>query len=1312
MAETPTRPTVSPVEPRGQPGRFPGPWLRALMARVHIPANFLPAGVAPAAQRVATTVSALPFARAVKPCLYVALPVVLLSAFAVGIVYVRLLQGPMSLKVLTRMVERGITAELSDTTAHIDDVQLTFSKEGGFEFRIINVRLMGADGETMASAPLAAIELSSAALRKFRVVPERIDLIEPHLTLFYSHETGVSLSLAGDKDEAASPPDAAGAAPQVLAPAPPSEAPSEKEFRGLLQAPLPLHAVASQPADVAPPDAAVPAPVAAARPILPSSLRRIDLARVLAKRAAVARRGEDASSFLRQVGLRDATVSVDYAGKLTQWVVQELDIDLEHVKQRSVISGMARIDSARGPWVMTFMTDDSDKTQDVKLTASLRDLVPSALGQALPEFGWLQTLNLPVSGDASVEVSTAGILKSATLALELGRGEIILPSLSAPLALEAGLMQISYDAVHRVFTLSPSTLKWGESHMTVAGDMTGQTGADGQPEWHFGLHSTAGSLATDDAEHGQVPIDEWTASGRLAPHQGLLELSGFDLKAGGGHIALQGQMTTGSGPPGAKLAGQISPMPLPVLKALWPRAVAPDARRWVAQNITKGEPGAGTLSLSSGRYLEDQNLDGPNLQGQLPSVAANRSRLTFALEASAVQIKTADGVRPIDVPRALVRLENDALEIAMPDATLEAPSGKKIAFKGGRFTVTGLGKAIPEAGLQVKTQTALGPVIEVLVKAGALPKLAGDVPLDAIEGKADAAVDIKFPLATNINLNAVTLAGKAILSDLKCKQKIKGLDLTGGSITIDASAAAVQAKGDILVNGVQMKLDGQRLADIEPDKQPPLRISAILDNADRTQLGLDINHLVQGELPIEISVSESLDGAPKVQVRADLTNADVGLHDIAWMKPAGRAATAQFDVAKGKANAIELQNFKVAGDNVAIEGWLSVDEGNEVREFYFPDFSLNVVSRVEVRGKLSPAKIWKISAKGATFDGRDLFRALVSINASEANRIRPLRPCAGLDLEASIGTILGHSDVALRDVFLRMSERDDKLTALRVEGTLDGGQPLKVLLRQQADQPRVVYADSTDAGQAFRLVGFYPNLRGGRVRLEVNLDGKGAASKTGVLSVDEFKILGDPVVAEVFSGAPESVSGGAASKRVTREEFEFDHLRIPFSAGHGQFVLEESYLRGPVLGATVRGKIDHVTQRLSLGGTYVPLQGINSALCGIPIVGQIITGIKCEGLLGITYAIQGPISKPQVVVNPFSMVAPGIFREIFQMTNPDPKVQVRDDPKPAVPVEARVRASSSEVSGGAAVRSAPVRPATAETIDGWSSQSAPAKATP
>src|SRR5690606_14657674 len=128
-----------------------------------------------------------------------------------------------------------------------------------------------------------------------------------------------------------------------------------------------------------------------------------------------------------------------------------------------------------------------------------------------------------------------------------------------------------------------------------------------------------------------------------------------------------------------------------------------------------------------------------------------------------------------------------------------------------------------------------------------------------------------------------------------------------------------------------------------------------------------------------------------------------------------------------------------------------------------------------------------------------------------------------------------------------------------------------------ANGPRRLYADSTDAGQAFKLVGFYPNIQGGRLRLEVDLEGRGAAEKSGTLWVDNFRVLGDPIISEVYSsaeGSSESDSSGRRRK-VEREVFEFQRMKAPFSIGHGQFVLDDTYLRGPLLGASIRGKVDY-----------------------------------------------------------------------------------------------------------------------------------------
>ncbi len=141
-------------------------------------------------------------------------------------------------------------------------------------------------------------------------------------------------------------------------------------------------------------------------------------------------------------------------------------------------------------------------------------------------------------------------------------------------------------------------------------------------------------------------------------------------------------------------------------------------------------------------------------------------------------------------------------------------------------------------------------------------------------------------------------------------------------------------------------------------------------------------------------------------------------------------------------------------------------------------------------------------------------------------------------------------------------------------------------------------------------------------------------------------------------------------------------MRAPFSVGYGQFVLEESYVKGPLLGANLRGKVDFKTKRINIGGTYIPLQGLNGALGGIPVLGQIISGAQGEGIFGITFAVQGATSNPQVIVNPLSLVAPGIFREMFQMTAANPRVQVRDNRAPQMPAEDRVRSSSSATDVG------------------------------
>lgn len=1184
------------------------------------------------------------FLRALQIVTLVLAPVLLLSLAAAGIVYVRLMHGPVSLQTFSEHITASIDAELEGFSTAIDDAVLTLADDYTVELRLVNLRISEADGDLVASAPTAAVELSKAAFWRLEARPERIFLIEPSLAVSYSADQGFSLSISN----AAEGGDAA-AEPPIVPPRPVRARPPEGTA---------ARSRSHQP-----------------------SFHRIDVARILAEATARARRDSSGSSLIREFGVRNATVSITYDGKTNHISVPEASVDLAHMKRRSVISGQATIAADGQPWSLTFRTDQSDRGKSFKVSATVRDLVPSTLARLSPGFGLLAMIDTPTHGELALDLSNGGDLKTAHLAVDLERGFVRLPSVpDTPILLESGRVAMLYDAGARRLDISSADLDWGGSRMTLKGEVTSDPEEAGEPQWRYALEATEGVLSATQFGVAPIPIEHFHASGRIIPGEGLVQVAGLSLRAGGGEVTANGDVISGSGTSSTRVEAAISPMPLATLKAMWPRAAAPAARDWVGTQVEQAYLKSASLKLVSGRFLETEpGADGPT------------SRLSAAMDVADLRMHPLPKSLPIEASEATIRLEDSALEITMPDAHIISSPASRLPLKDVRFTVVDVTHAAPVAELAVKSQTTLPALVDALNHSELHLAGQGPLPFEGIGGKVEGELSIAMPLG---GTNAIKMTGKARITELKGRSGQHNLDLSGGTIDIEGSDLGVIAKGDIIVNGVIAKVHVHRILDAPPEMQPPLKITATLDNADRTQLGLDVNHFVQGEVPLEVTVTQKDEEPSVVHVRADLTDAELMFTGLAWRKPPGRNASVEFDLDAADPARVELKNFRLVGDNIAVDGWLTVNEQREVSAFSFPNFSANVVTRLQVDGRVDAKRIWKINAKGSTFDAKDVFRSLIALGNTTETAIKARHPAAGMDLTAEIDTVIGHDDVSLRNYRLKVSERGDDIVFLEGQGILDGGQSLTVQI--DAKGPRRLYAETADAGQAFKLVGFYPNMQGGRLRLEVDLEGRGAAEKSGTLWIDDFRVLGDPIVSEVYSSAESNSSANtpAAGRRrkVERQVFEFTRMKAPFSIGHGQFVLEDSYVRGPLLGASIRGKVDYNTRHLNLGGTYVPLQGINSAFCEIPLFGPIVSGFDCQGVFGITYAIQGAMASPQVLVNPLSMFTPGILRTIMEMTSANPQVQApgaqRASPK------ARASSSSPETAPG-------------DLIDGWSSETTP-----
>lgn len=1169
-------------------------------------------------------------------------PLIVLAGIVVGGLYFRLTQGPISLKPLVASIEQSISEDLDGLTARIEDALVVLGDKG-VEFRLKSLELLEPDGDLVASAPLASASVSTTDLFKLRVVPKRVFLIEPRVFLFYSDDGGLALSFSGAKDATN---------PVIVPPAPvPAQRPNASVIAKTTQSP-------------------------------PSE--RIDLARKLIEFNERARRGLFASSKLREIGLQDASVVLVFAGQTSEWRVPNFVLDLDRSKTGSSISGSGAIDSGHGQWNFGFRTEEAGADNAVKLKLEVGDFVPSTLAKAVPRLSLFNTLDMQVSGQATLDLVANGDISQAKLDLAFGRGNINLPDVARPLPIDEGAISLAFDGATRQLTVQPSTVKWGQSYVTVVGkaEQVGDV-SSGNTEWRYALSAKDGVFAAEDLGVAPAPLESLLVKGHVEPKTGHIEIEQAFLRAGGGELKLQGEITSGTAGSSTRIEGSVADLKLDTLKTLWPTAFAPGARNWVGAKLT-GDIRTGTLKLLSGDFLSQSAAVEPG----------TTQRMTFALEAAQLKANVVDGVAPMTAERALIRGENGSVELNIPEAELPSAQKGVVQIKNAKFLATDLGTIMPMGDLTFRIVAPLAAALDITGKIPDGPLAGVELPPDGVDGKIDGQLSVKLPLIETIQKEDVKVVGKVRLAELKAKPKTGNVALQSGTINLDFSETAAEAKGELILNGVVAKLAWQHVLNVPDGMQSPIKLTASLDNSDRTQLGLDLNHIVQGDVPIEVTIQRQPQGENAINLKADLTAAEMFIEEVAWTKPRDRACKLEVDVGKTRPDGrIELQNIKLVGDDVAVEGQAILDPDNEMRDFSFPRFSLGLVSRLELSGKQNPKdKIWHLKAKGSVYDGKSFFDSLFNLGGSSA-KIKPLRPANGADVEAEIGTVLGYQESALKNLKIKMSTRKDKIVALDATAALDGGKSFKAIITS-ANNDRKLFAESDDAGRMFKVVGFYPNAQSGSLRMEVDLDGSGPAEKTGTLAVENFQVLGEPVFNEL-------ASSGQGNQRIQREVIEFDRMRVPFSVGHNQFVLSESYLRGPVMGMTLRGKIDYGLGRVNLGGTYIPLQGVNAAICDLPIFGQIVAGANCEGILGITFALQGSNKNPEVIVNPLSIVAPGIFRDIFQMTSSNPKIQARDAVKPAAPVEKRTRASSSGASSGDSDK--PKSGGTGSGIDGWSS---------
>jgi hypothetical protein len=290
-------------------------------------------------------------------------------------------------------------------------------------------------------------------------------------------------------------------------------------------------------------------------------------------------------------------------------------------------------------------------------------------------------------------------------------------------------------------------------------------------------------------------------------------------------------------------------------------------------------------------------------------------------------------------------------------------------------------------------------------------------------------------------------------------------------------------------------------------------------------------------------------------------------------------------------------------------------------------------------------KGYTVDIKGKSLDARSVVR---QFTADTSTATKAAKESGSVSVKVDVTTVTGFHDEKLSNVKLEYRGVNDRVDRLEVDAVADSG--AKVALRNGAEGGgRAMRMTSADAGAILRFLDIYEHMEGGKI--ELALKGGAEGPLTGQVDARDFVLVNEPRLSSIVSTTP---PGGdrslnqAVKRDIDTSRVAFERCYSQIEKGPGYLSLSNGVLRGPLVGASFQGMLYDPKGNMDMTGTFMPAYGLNRIFGEIPIIGVLLGNGRDRGLIGVTFKLEGDADSPAVQINPLSVIAPGIFRSIFE----------------------------------------------------------------
>jgi len=734
----------------------------------------------------------------------------------------------------------------------------------------------------------------------------------------------------------------------------------------------------------------------------------------------------------------------------------------------------------------------------------------------------------------------------------------------------------------------------------------------------FDLGAGAGTVKVPGGPSAPLQVTAAGARGELRPASETLRLEDLFAQFDDG-LSVQGGVLVWREPAGVgvRAEGTLQDLATDRLQTYWPPHAAAGARRWIVRNLRGGEVG-------EGRFAVDLR------PGELEAARVPARAVSLEFEFADVTCRFWEVMPVLQGGRGHARLDADTFELTLAQGRVEG-----VALSEGRVRIPGLQERDQVASIDVRIE---GPTAAALALLDRKPlgyaAAIGIKPAEAA-GTSRTSLGVVLPLEEKLRFADVRVKAAARLDGFGVPALFQGLPARDGGLDIEVTEKAMRAQGSLTLGAAALDLVWRY--DFEAPRSAygmRYEVSTTVDGPALRSLGLELDHLFEGQLAVRLDLEEAGTGAMRGRVDADLVRAAVLLPGLGTAKPAGEAGRLRLQLQRHPDRRIELPSFAVDSASLTAQGALALAADGRMQRLGLArlrwlenDLALELAPRA--------AGGFDVRLGGRRLDLRPYLR---EADGPAAKAEPPAGPDLAIALQ--VGEVLALDGITLAQAKGRAARKAGRWTDVAVEGLLNGGTPVNVAA-SHTGAAQAVRVTAADAGGALRSLDLAEGVQGGQLSLDLLVPDDDRPID-GHAVIDRYRVKDAEVLTRILTLA--SLTGILDVLR--GDGVQFTRFDGRFTVHRGVIAFEDARAVGPALGYVASGRIDRRNDALDIRATVVPAYSINQVLGRIPILGDLLIGRPGEGVFAVTARVTGSSEKPEVSVNPLSALAPGFLRRI------------------------------------------------------------------